>query len=123
VGKEERKRMNKRKRVVMKGGATNVDYKNISKKRRRYFLDLYTTLLGGYYIEICRAEDPSGIKIRPELRSDFNYNFESRWHKILAQTDPVANLQNWSFQICFIELHTREMINFEIFVVEQVNAL
>ena len=46
LGKKERKNMNKRKRVVTKSGTTNVDYKNISKKRRRYFLDLYTTLLG-----------------------------------------------------------------------------
>merc|ERR1719342_1381601 len=37
--------MNKRKRVVLKNGLTNVTYKNISKKRRRYVSDLYTTLL------------------------------------------------------------------------------
>jgi hypothetical protein len=30
----------------MKGGITNVSYKNISKKRRRYISDLFTTLLG-----------------------------------------------------------------------------
>ena len=41
----EKKHMNKRKRVVKKGGGTSVTYKNISKKRRRYFSDLYTTLL------------------------------------------------------------------------------
>ena len=35
----------KQKRVVLKGGSTSVTYKNISKKRRRYFSDLYTTLL------------------------------------------------------------------------------
>ena len=40
------KEMNKRKRVIGKGGTTNVTYKNISKKKRKYFLDLYTTLLG-----------------------------------------------------------------------------
>ena len=39
------KKMNKRKRVVLKDGLTNVTYKNISKKRRRYISDLYTTLL------------------------------------------------------------------------------
>ena len=33
------------KRVVLRGGSTSVTYKNISKKRRRYFSDLYTTLL------------------------------------------------------------------------------
>merc|ERR1719334_2411385 len=37
--------MNKRRRVVLKDGLTTVTYKNISKKRRRYFSDLYTTLL------------------------------------------------------------------------------
>ena len=41
----EKRQMNKRKRVVKKGGGTGVTYKNISKKRRRYFSDLYTTLL------------------------------------------------------------------------------
>ena len=35
----EKKQMNKRKRVVKKGGSTSVTYKNISKKRRRYFSD------------------------------------------------------------------------------------
>jgi len=39
------KKMNKKKRVVLKDGLTNVTYKNISKKRRRYISDLYTTLL------------------------------------------------------------------------------
>ena len=43
---EKAKRMNQKKRVVLKGsGKTNVSYKNISKKRRRYFSDMYTTLL------------------------------------------------------------------------------
>ena len=37
--------MNKKKRIVRKGGLTNVTYKTISKKRRRYISDLYTTLL------------------------------------------------------------------------------
>ena len=37
--------MNKKKRIVRKGGLTNVTYKNISKKRRRYISALYTTLL------------------------------------------------------------------------------
>ena len=39
------RKLNKQKRVVLKGGSTSVTYKNISKKRRRYFSDLYTTLL------------------------------------------------------------------------------
>ena len=42
---EKTKTMNKKKRVVTKGGITNVAYKNISKKKRRFFSDLYTTLL------------------------------------------------------------------------------
>ena len=40
-----RRNMEKEKRVVLRGGSTSVTYKNISKKRRRYFSDLYTTLL------------------------------------------------------------------------------
>eukprot|EP00092_Neocalanus_flemingeri_P006322 GFUD01006803.1.p1 GENE.GFUD01006803.1~~GFUD01006803.1.p1 ORF type:complete len:620 (-),score=147.28 GFUD01006803.1:285-2144(-) len=42
---EKTKTMNKKKRVVMKSGLTNVAYKNISKKKRRFFSDFYTTLL------------------------------------------------------------------------------
>ena len=41
----EKRAMNKMKRVVMKGGETSINYKNISKKKRKYFSDLYTTLL------------------------------------------------------------------------------
>ena len=37
----EKKKMNRKKRVVMKGGSTSVDYKNISKKRRRYFCNCW----------------------------------------------------------------------------------
>ena len=40
-----KRRMNKKMRVVQKAGVTNVTYKNISKKRRKYISDLYTTLL------------------------------------------------------------------------------
>jgi len=43
--RDKRRTMNKKKRVVLKHGMTNVSYKNISKKKRRYFSDLYTTLL------------------------------------------------------------------------------
>ena len=43
--KDVRKTMNKKHRVVKKEGSTNVSYTNISKRRRRYFSDLYTTLL------------------------------------------------------------------------------
>jgi len=43
--KQKRRKMNKKKRVVLKNGLTNVSYKNISMKKRRYVSDLYTTLL------------------------------------------------------------------------------
>jgi len=46
------KKMNKRKRVVLKNGLTNVTYKNISKKRRRYVSDLYTTLLDSSWTKL-----------------------------------------------------------------------
>ena len=39
------RKYDKLKRVVQKDGTTSVLYKNISKKRRRYFSDFYTTLL------------------------------------------------------------------------------
>ena len=39
------RKFDKLKRVVQKDGTTSVLYKNISKKRRRYFYDFYTTLL------------------------------------------------------------------------------
>ena len=39
------KKLDRQKRVVQKDGTTSVLYKNISKKRRRYFYDFYTTLL------------------------------------------------------------------------------
>ena len=42
---DRKRRMNKRMRVVKKSGVTNITYKNISKKKRKYFSDLYTTLL------------------------------------------------------------------------------
>ena len=37
--------MNKKKRIVKKDGTMNISFKNISKKKRRFFSDLYTTLL------------------------------------------------------------------------------
>ena len=48
--KKKRQSMRKKKRVVLKDGQTNVTYKNISKKRRRYFSDLYTTLLDSSWL-------------------------------------------------------------------------
>ena len=36
-------------RVVEKSGEPNIQYKNISKRRRKYFSDLYTTLVDSRY--------------------------------------------------------------------------
>ena len=47
---DRKRRMNKKMRVVQKAGLTNVSYKNISKKRRRYISDLYTTLLDSSWL-------------------------------------------------------------------------
>ena len=42
---EKTKSMNKKKRIVRKDGMMNISFKNISKKKRRFFSDLYTILL------------------------------------------------------------------------------
>ena len=46
------RKFDKLKRVVQKDGTTTVLYKNISKKRRRYFYDFYTTLLDSSWSEL-----------------------------------------------------------------------
>ena len=43
-GKSSSRRRSKR-RVCEKDGTANVKYKNVSEKRRRYFSDIYTTLV------------------------------------------------------------------------------
>ena len=43
--REAKQAMNKRKRIVLKGGETSIKFKNISQKKRKYISDLYTTLL------------------------------------------------------------------------------
>ena len=43
-------RRKKRRRVVEKDGSTNIQYKNISKRRRRYLDDFYTTLVDSRYV-------------------------------------------------------------------------
>jgi len=48
---EARSMKKKRKRVVLKDGSTNVIYKNISKKWRTFFADLYTTLLDASWMK------------------------------------------------------------------------
>ena len=39
-------------RVVEKSGHPNIQYKNISKRRRKYFSDLYTTLVDSRYLNL-----------------------------------------------------------------------
>jgi hypothetical protein len=48
--KDIRRSMNRKQRVVLKDGSTNVKYKNISKRRRRYISDFYTTLLDASWL-------------------------------------------------------------------------
>ena len=57
VGKEKRSDHHdsgkkQRRRVVDKAGEPNIQYKNISKRRRKYISDLYTTLVDSRYGEI-----------------------------------------------------------------------
>ncbi len=40
-----RRRKKKTRRVCAKDGDANVTYKNVSEKRRRYVIDIYTTLV------------------------------------------------------------------------------
>ena len=42
---EKTKTLNKKKGIVRKEGIMNISFRNISKKKRRFFSDLYTTLL------------------------------------------------------------------------------
>ena len=44
-------RHSKRRRVVEKSGDPNIQYKNISKRRRKYLSDLFTTLVDSSWIE------------------------------------------------------------------------
>ena len=108
---------NKHKRVVYKGGSTSVSYKNISKKRRRYFSDLYTTLLdsswnycvimfstsfygswlffGSLYFMICYMHDD----LKEENLKDKN------WEPCIKQID--------SFASCFLfSLETQHTIGY-----------
>ena len=48
-------RRKKRRRVVEKDGSTNIQYKNISKRRRRYLDDFYTTLVDSRYVLISKV--------------------------------------------------------------------
>lgn len=42
---EDNRKGDRRRRIVEKDGDANIQYKNISKKRRKYISDLYTTLV------------------------------------------------------------------------------
>merc|ERR1711892_1251321 len=114
------KKMNKRKRVVLKNGLTNVTYKNISMKRRKYVSDLYTTLLdsswtycvlmfttsfygswtifGGIYYIICHLH---GDFLQDHLPSSSN----SSWVPCISAID--------GFAACFLfSLETQHTIGY-----------
>jgi len=46
-----RMKKGKKRRVCEKSGAANVKYKNVSEKRRRYVIDLYTTLIDSRFFK------------------------------------------------------------------------
>ena len=67
VNIEKFKKFDRQKRVVQKDGTTSVLYKNISKKRRRYFSDFYTTLLDsswGYCVVMFASRKCQNIKLK-----------------------------------------------------------
>merc|ERR1719483_256215 len=111
--------MNKKKRVVLKDGLTNVTYKNISKKRRRYISDLYTTLLdsswtysvlmfttsfygswiifGGIYYIICH--------LHGDFKQDHLQSANSSWVPCVSAIDGFAS--------CFLfSLETQHTIGY-----------
>ena len=47
-------RVSQKCRVVDKSGYPNIQYKNISKRRRKYFSDLFTTLVDSRYLQFMR---------------------------------------------------------------------
>jgi len=113
------KKMNKRKRVVLKNGLTNVTYKNISMKRRKYVSDLYTTLLdsswtycvlmfttsfygswtifGGIYYIICH--------LHGDFKQDHLQSANSSWVPCISAID--------GFAACFLfSLETQHTIGY-----------
>merc|ERR1712106_978368 len=111
--------MNKRKRVVLKNGLTNVTYKNISMKRRKYVSDLYTTLLdsswtfcvlmfttsfygswtifGGIYYIICH--------LHGDFKQDHLQSANSSWVPCITAVD--------GFAACFLfSLETQHTIGY-----------
>jgi len=106
--RNKRKKMNRKKRVIKKGGLTNVTYKNISKKRRRYISDIYTTLLdspwhwcififvvgfygswfifGGIYFMICYLH--GDLEVHNEI--DPLTNKTTVWEPCIANVDSFA---------------------------------
>jgi hypothetical protein len=49
--RQQSKRHAKMRRVTDKNGFANVTYKNVSQKRRRYFSDIYTTLVDSTWVK------------------------------------------------------------------------
>ena len=54
-------RVSQKCRVVDKSGYPNIQYKNISKRRRKYFSDLFTTLVDSRYLQFYPFELSIGI--------------------------------------------------------------
>ena len=77
-------KMNQKKRIVRKGGMTNVSYKNISKKRRRYISDLYTTLLDSSwtYVVLLFASSFYGSWIMFGGKCPFLIRFKNIYQKL-----------------------------------------
>ena len=89
-------KMNKKKRIVRKGGLTNVTYKNISKKRRRYISDLYTTLLDSSWTYVVLL---------------FASSFYGSWILFGGRffTDQSKQLIHCSYLLCHM-LHSRRLL-------------
>jgi len=115
------KKMNKRKRVVLKNGLTNVTYKNISMKRRRYVSDLYTTLLdsswstlvlmfttsfygswlifGGIYYIICYLHgDFLDENEKKKILSSIGSDEEEQWKPCISAVDGFAAIFLFSLE-------------------------
>ena len=99
---QQKKEMNKRKRVVMKGGMTNVSYKNISKKRRRYISDLFTTLLGRTFFEDQRWACVPGFAFPFSSRS---WRFRRRNAKSKLRNAGTRDVKTFQERAPFIFLH------------------
>ena len=107
----EKKQMNKRKRVVKKGGSTSVTYKNISKKRRRYFSDLYTTLLDSSW-SYCVLMFTASFYLSWLLFAIIYYiigvahgDFENYGKTVSCPGDPMVQDNSTETCPCILEVH------------------